>query len=43
MVDSRNQKTYSDRFVVEISGYDVTVQLWDDYMADADNAISRWR
>lgn len=43
MVDSRNQKTYSDRFAVQVYDSDISVQLWDDYMAEADNAVFRWR
>lgn len=43
MVDSRNQKATSDRFLIQISGYSAYTQLWDDFMAGLNNAVERWR
>ena len=43
MVDSRNQKAYSERFVLQVYDYEVSAQLWDDFMADKGNEVYRWR
>ncbi len=43
LVDCRNQKTYSDRFAVQVWDYDMSVQLWDDYMEETGGEVYRFR